>query len=174
MEQYSRIRLYHPRIYHPAAYIGHFQPEPNFYIIKPPDISSSSPVISATLRCEREHLRALSRTNCPNCRCNCLRDTFPASHSHNLFANISDCVSFVQDGSNETDKSDMERKSCDPGRARAHETWHKPTQCSRATQHHRIGFFFHNTAGISRMNWAAPVLSSSRLCQPLWSGPHGG
>ena len=29
----------------------------------------------------------------------------------------------------------------------------------------------HNTVGISRMNWAAPVLSSSYLYQPLWSGP---
>ena len=32
---YSRIRLYHPRIYHPAAYISHLRPEPIFYIIKP-------------------------------------------------------------------------------------------------------------------------------------------
>ena len=30
LSQYSRIRLYHP-----VAYIGHFRPEPNFYIIKP-------------------------------------------------------------------------------------------------------------------------------------------
>ena len=37
-------------IYHPAAYIGHFRPEPNFSVIKPPDISSSPSVISATLR----------------------------------------------------------------------------------------------------------------------------
>ena len=29
----------------------------------------------------------------------------------------------------------------------------------------------HNTVGISRMNWVPPVLSSSRLHQPLWSGP---
>ena len=40
-------------IYHPAAYIGHFRPEPNFSIIKPPDISSSPSVISATLRVAR-------------------------------------------------------------------------------------------------------------------------
>ena len=51
------------------------------------------------------------------------------------------CVSFVQDGSNETDKFDVERKSCDPGRARALETRHKSTQCSRATRHHRIWWF---------------------------------
>ena len=37
-------------IYHPAAYIGHFWSKPSFYMIKPPDMSSSSPVISATLR----------------------------------------------------------------------------------------------------------------------------
>ena len=64
----------------------------------------------------------------------------PQSH---LFANISDCVSLVQDGSNETDKFDMERKSFDPGQAQALETWHKSTQCSRATQHHRILLFSH-------------------------------
>ena len=46
VSRYSRIRSYHPRIYHPVAYIGHFRPEPNFYL----DISSSPPVISATLR----------------------------------------------------------------------------------------------------------------------------
>ena len=46
-------------IYHPAAYIGHFRPEPNFYIIKPRDISSSSPVISATLRGARGNMCAL-------------------------------------------------------------------------------------------------------------------
>ncbi len=69
--------------YHPAAYIGHCRPEPNFSIRKPPDISSSSAVISATLRgAIGEHLRAESRTNCPNCRCGCLRDTLPGSHSH--------------------------------------------------------------------------------------------
>ena len=57
--KYSVIRLYHPRIYPPAAYIGHFRPEPNFYIIKPPDISSSPPVISATLRGARGNIGAL-------------------------------------------------------------------------------------------------------------------
>ena len=46
-------------IYHPAAYIGHFRLEPNFHIIKPPDISSSSPVISATLRGARGNICAL-------------------------------------------------------------------------------------------------------------------
>ena len=35
----------------------------------------------------------------------------------------------------------MERKSCDPGQAQALETWHKSTQCSRATRHHRIWLF---------------------------------
>ena len=35
-----------------------------------------------------------------------------------------------------------------------------------------IGFgCFYNTVGISRMNRAPPVWSSSRLYQPLWSGP---
>ena len=53
-----------------------------------------------------------------------------------MFANISDCVSFVQDGSNETDKFDMERKSCDPA-------------SSAAEQLNIIGFgCFHNTVGI--------------------------
>ena len=60
-----------------------------------------------------------------------------------LFANISDCASFVQDGSKEKDKFDMERKSWDPGQAQALETWHKSMQCSRATQHHRIWLFSH-------------------------------
>ena len=46
-------------IYHPVAYIGHFQPEPNFYIIKPPDISFSPPVISATLRGAGGYINAL-------------------------------------------------------------------------------------------------------------------
>ena len=45
--------------YHPAAYIGHFRPELNFYIIKPPGISSSPPVISATLRGARGKICAL-------------------------------------------------------------------------------------------------------------------
>ncbi len=35
----------------------------------------------------------------------------------------------------------MKRKICDPGQARALETWHKSTQCSRATQHHQIRLF---------------------------------
>ena len=48
-----------------------------------------------------------------------------------------------QDGSNETDKFDVERKSCDPGQAQALETWRGSTQCSRATQHHRIWLFSH-------------------------------
>ena len=47
----------------------------------------------------------------------------------------------MQDGSDEMDKFDMERKSCDPGQAQALETWHESTQCSRATQHHRIWLF---------------------------------
>ena len=46
-------------IYHPAAYIGHFRPEPNFYIIKPPDTSSSPAIISATLRGARGNICAL-------------------------------------------------------------------------------------------------------------------
>ena len=47
-------------IHHPAAYIDHVRPEPNFfYIIKPPDISSSPPVISATLRGARGNIGAL-------------------------------------------------------------------------------------------------------------------
>ena len=46
-------------IYHSAAYIGHFRPEPNFYIIQPPDISSSPLVISATLRGARGNICAL-------------------------------------------------------------------------------------------------------------------
>ena len=46
-------------IYHPAAYIGLFRPELNFYIIKPPDISSSPPVISVTLRGARGNISAL-------------------------------------------------------------------------------------------------------------------
>ncbi len=47
-------------IHHPTAYIGHFRPEPNFYIINSPDISSSPPVISVTLRGARGNICALS------------------------------------------------------------------------------------------------------------------
>ena len=55
----SRIRLYHPRIHHPAAYIGHFRLEPNFYMIKPSGcIIQPSGYIGHFERCEREHLRA--------------------------------------------------------------------------------------------------------------------
>ena len=46
-------------IHHPTAYIGHFRPEPNFYIINSPDISSSPPVISVTLRGARGNICAL-------------------------------------------------------------------------------------------------------------------
>ena len=46
-------------IYHPAAYIGHFRPEPKLSITKPPDTSSSPPVISATLRGARGIICAL-------------------------------------------------------------------------------------------------------------------
>ena len=46
-------------MYHPTAYIGHFRPEPNFYMIKPPGISSSLPVTSATLRGARGYICAL-------------------------------------------------------------------------------------------------------------------
>ena len=56
--KYSRIRLYHPRIYNLAAYIGHFRPEPNFYIIKSSGyIIQPSGYIGHFERCEREHLR---------------------------------------------------------------------------------------------------------------------
>ena len=49
---------------------------------------------------------------------------------------------------------------------------HGTSQRSAAEQLNIIGFgCFHNTVGIYRMNWAPPVLSSSRLYQPLWSGP---
>ena len=49
---------------------------------------------------------------------------------------------------------------------------HGTSQCSAAEQLSIIGFgCFHNIVGISRMNWAPLVLSSSRLYQPLWSGP---
>ena len=45
-------------IYHPAAYIGHFRPEPNFYIIKSSGyIIQPSGYIGHFERCEREHLR---------------------------------------------------------------------------------------------------------------------
>ena len=47
-------------IYHPAAYIGHFRPEPNFYIIKPSGyIMQPSGYVGHFERCERE----LSRKN---------------------------------------------------------------------------------------------------------------
>ena len=46
-------------IYHPAAYIDHCRPEPNFYIIKPSGyIIQPSGYIGHFERCEREHLRA--------------------------------------------------------------------------------------------------------------------
>ena len=45
-------------------------------------------------------------------------------------------------------------------------------QRSAAEQLVIIGFgCFHNAVGISRMNWAPPVLSTSRWYQLLWSGP---
>ena len=54
---------------------------------------------------------------------------------------MSDCVSFVQDGSNETDTFDMERKQCcDPGlKSRALETT-GTSQHSAAEQPNIIGF----------------------------------
>ena len=67
---HSRIRLYHPRIYHPAVYIGHFRPEPNFYIIKP-----SGYIIQPSSYIGHFEIAL-------NCRCGCLRDTLPGSHSH--------------------------------------------------------------------------------------------
>ena len=46
-------------IYHPAASIGHFRPEPNFDIIKPSGyIIQPSGYIGHFERCQREHLRA--------------------------------------------------------------------------------------------------------------------
>ena len=46
-------------IYPPAANIGHFRPEPNFYIIKPSGyIIQPSGYIGHFERCEKEHLRA--------------------------------------------------------------------------------------------------------------------
>ena len=60
----------------------------------------------------------------------------------------------------------MERKSCDPGQAQALETWHKSTQCSRATQHHRIWFF-------SQYSWHLEdeLGPTGFIFQSLWSGP---
>ena len=49
---------------------------------------------------------------------------------------------------------------------------HGTSRRSAAEQLDIIGFGgFHNTVGISRMNWAPPVSSSSRLYEPLWSDP---
>ena len=89
---------------------------------------------------------------------------FPWQPQPHLFANTSDCVAFVQDGSDETDECGAERKSCDPGRARALDTRHKATQCGRATRHHRIRL----SSQYSRLledNWAPPVF----ITQPLIS-----
>ncbi len=109
-------------------------------------MSSSPPAISAALWLLERH--------------------FPWQPQSHLLANTSDCLSFAQDGSNETDKFDVERTSCDAGRAPALETTrHKPTQCSRATRHHRIWLFLLNTVGISTTNWAPPVF----IIQPLTS-----
>ncbi len=69
---------------------------------------------------------------------------------------MSDCVSFVHDGSNETDKFDMERKVAilDKFELLKHGT----SQRSAAEQLEIIGFgCFHDTVGISRMNWTPPV-----------------
>ena len=46
-------------MYHPAAYIGRFRPEPSFYMITPTDISSSLTVRSTTLRGARGNIGAL-------------------------------------------------------------------------------------------------------------------
>ena len=71
-----------------------------------------------------------------------------------LLANRSDCVSFVQDGSNETD---MVRKSCNP-LDKLKLLKHGTSQRSAAEQLNIIGFgCFHNTVGISRMNWTPPL-----------------
>ena len=46
-------------IYHPAAYIGHFRSEPNFYIRKTSGyIIQPCDYIGHFERCERRHLRA--------------------------------------------------------------------------------------------------------------------
>ena len=81
---YSRIPLYHPRhtsssrLYWPFSAGTDF-----FYIIKPPDISPSPPVISATLRGARGNIGALRAAQIALiARCGCLRDTFAGSHSH--------------------------------------------------------------------------------------------
>ena len=77
----------------------------------------------------------------------------------------------MPDGSNETDKFDVERKSCDPGLARALETRRKSTQCSRATRHHRIWLLatiqlaFRGRIGPHRFHHPTACI------QPLWSGP---
>ena len=122
-------------IYHPATYIGHFRLEPNFLNDKTLWICHPALRLYRPLRGARGNICALRPEQIALLR------HFPWHPQPHLFANISDCVSFVQDGSNEKNKFDMERKSCDPGQAQALETWHKPTQCRRATQNHRIWLF---------------------------------
>ena len=64
-----------------------------------------------------------------------IRNTTGGHSQPHLLANIGDCLSFVQDGSNES--LTWNEKGCDPGQARALETWRKSTQGSR---HHHWHF----------------------------------
>ena len=158
--KYSRIRLYYSRdissshLYWPFSTGTEFLNDKTLWICHP------ALRLYRPLRGARGNICALRPEQIALLR------HFPWHPQPHLFANISDCVSFVQDGSNEKNKFDMERKSCDPGQAQALETWHKSTQCSRATQHHRIWFF-------SQYSWHLEdeLGPTGFIFQSLWSGP---
>ena len=61
-------------------------------------------------------------------------------------------------------------KSCDPGQAQALETWHKSTQCSRATRHHRIWLFsqhsWHLEDELGPIGFIIQPLTSATLVRP--------
>ena len=141
----------------------------------PRDVSSGPPVTSlATLTGARGNMGALRVAQIALIAGVAAGETFrPGNHSRTCWqTSVANRVSFVQDGSHETDEFDAERKSCDPGRARARETRHKSTQCQQSNSTSSHWVVFHNTVGISRMNWAPPVFyHPAALYQPLGSGP---
>ncbi len=143
--QCSRIRLYQPRIYHPAAYISHFRPEPNFSIIKPSGyIIQPSGYIGHFERCGSTATPVCKRKRLCFIRARWL-GTKRTSLTRKEIVAILDKLELLKQGT---------------------------SQRSAAEQLDIIGLgCFHHTVGISRMNRAPPVLSSSRLYQSLWSGP---
>ena len=99
-----------------------------------------------------------------------MRDTFPGRHSHTCLQ--TSAIVFHSCKMAPTKRTSLTWKDNVVILDKLKLLEHGTSQRSAAEQLDIIGFgCFHNTVGISRMNWAPPVLSSSRLYQPLWSGP---